>query len=296
MEHTDKEYLFDAVDKILATELRFKIGQIAMFRTRDNLSTADLKLLEQYTRDVQRMRSELTGSSEALPQKEFDDLMQITTYLQEQGYKVKKSTVYLHSKQDSTDSRAEPGKPRPKKLPRLPSGKFSQIDVDKYAKRYLDRLSIPNAEQSDPDDDSQPESSFLDVVQAENIRTTARLKSAQADHWEKRNRDLDEEIRRGIGHNMAERGRFFRLNLINFFHANAATMISIVDGDQTKLPDFLEHCLAAVESFLAPYSQEAELTLHAAPDQISDPPPAVPSSPEDEKRILAAADQDEAGE
>ena len=262
MESEETNKILELTETILNSELKFKLRQIATLRVRDNLTPAELNILEKYTRDIEAIHQKQSGKNpqglQPINEREFSGLIEVTTYLQEQGWKVKKSTIYNHSKQTTLIN----GQPI-KKLSPNTSGKYPLSVVEKYAHANLQRYNIPQDTSKDPD--SNPEQKFLEMIHSENLQTSARLKKAQAEHWEKRNRDIDDEVKRMVGQELAIRARYFRLNLTNFFHAQAVPLITAAEGNPTKVPEFIEFCIEAIESFLAPFSEETQFQLHTVP-------------------------------
>jgi hypothetical protein len=164
------------------------------------------------------------------------NLLAVVDYLNGRGWKIKKSAAYQHHKE---------GKIRPQK-----NGAYRIADVEKYAATFLKRLDGARA-------------ALLDTIQQEKARAEMDKLKAQAEHWQIRT-----AIARGLyvekdafERDLARRAAVFRADIENFIRAQAAGIISLVDGDATKAPDLIEHMLDQAEGWLDRYSGEQEFTV-----------------------------------
>jgi len=162
----------------------------------------------------------------------LENLLAIVKYLQEKGYKIRKSAIYNHK---------AAGKIRPNK-----EGKYLLKDVEKYAQTYLE---------------SGAKAPPRDNLQEQKLQEEIRKARGQADHWEKRNRDIDAEVDARVGRKCAEKFILFKTTMLNFFRSDTPRLCAIFAGDPTHIPEALTHLIEGLESALAPLAEAAEFVV-----------------------------------
>ena len=171
------------------------------------------------------------------------NLIEVVTYLKGQGWKVSKSAVYRHRDQAKIGPQSDGG--------------FLIKDVDRYARDFLQRT-----------DGSGKRVKVQPAAAREKQSAEARKVAAQAEHWEIKTRILRGEYVERSVHERALAMRAARLKSDgeNDFRNNASEGIRVVDGDMTKLPDFIDWLLQLLENWLDRYSEDVEFDLPAAVD------------------------------
>lgn len=171
--------------------------------------------------------------------KEFNSLNAVALYLDKQGYKIKKSTIYNHKTE---------GKIRPNK-----EGKYSIDAINKYA-----RIHLPLIDGSAP-----PFAKGIDKAQQESAEAATRERIARARHWELRADALEQKLvpRELFENELAARAAIFRTDGENFFRSNASALVNIVNGDPGRIPDLIELCLNEFDKWLARYLRKEEFKV-----------------------------------
>lgn len=171
----------------------------------------------------------------------FKNIPALLAWLDEQGWKVSKSTLYAHKK----DGRLRPNS----------EGEFDAAEVEKYARRWLERK-----------DGSPAPVNELDEIRARKERAAAdreeyqaRLAAVKAAVAEGR------YVERGqVEHQLAARAAIFKSDGVNWVQANAGQIIAVVEGDPVKAPDLVEMMLKSLEAWLDRYSQPIEFSVPGA--------------------------------
>lgn len=118
----DYEKILELIDSAKAARLRNLLQKVAENQT---LSSSEMRELRELEAEYLRKKTEREALTTPIPQ-EFDNLLQVTEYLKEKGWKVAKSTIYNHRKEG--------------KLKATPAGKFTVKSVLDYAQDHLDRV------------------------------------------------------------------------------------------------------------------------------------------------------------
>lgn len=165
--------------------------------------------------------------------KTLENVLAVTDYLNEQGYKCSKATVYNHVRQG--------------RLIKTDEGKFSVKAVDKYAGLHLQRI-----------DGGGGNSDSLDELQKEKLSAETKKAKAQASHWELKTLvDSGQYIDRDLFNGeLAGRAAIFRNDLETFFRSFSGDMIRLVDGDAGMTPELIDFWLGKLEIFLGRYSEK----------------------------------------
>lgn len=186
--------------------------------------------LKEYTAAKQAVENyKARKQAEGKPEEQcFKNLLEVIVYLRDQGWKCSKSKIY----EDQI------------KIDRQSDGTITKKDADKYAGIFLRRLdgSI-NADDLDP---------------AEKLRWEIEIAKEKAEKLHREN-----EIERGIyllrsdvEHMLAARAAYLKDNLgAAFIHSRASQIILLVNGDQTRIPDFVEFWLRNIEEIFNHYAR-----------------------------------------
>ena len=189
-------------------------------------------------RKYQALHKKLKGDEKTGEHDAFKSLHAVVQYLEKNGYKIKKSSIYNHQ---------AAGKIRPNK-----DGQYLLTDVEKYAQAHL-RLAdgTPSGKQ------------IFDTLQKEQTEVVLREKNARARHWELRAGALEGKLvpRETFENELAARAAIFRADGENFFRGQASEITNVVSGDHTKIPDLVAFCLDALEEWLSRYLQREEFKV-----------------------------------
>jgi hypothetical protein len=182
-------------------------------------STAELKT---FGIIYEEMKSKSIPSDEDQPQEELKNPISILSYLRDHQYKISRAGVYRAVSQ---------GKIRPKK-----TGHFSPKDVDKFARMYLKKLDGSTHAMADEEN-----LAVFEDLQHQKLEAEVKKAQAQAEHWQKRNMDLDAEVETRVGQSLASRLIILKTDLRNFSHAHSPIIISLVAGDPQKTVDLITY-------------------------------------------------------
>ena len=166
------------------------------------------------------------------------NIPEVLRHLDAQGWKVSKSSLYAHKK----DGRLRPND----------DGDFVVKDVDKYARRWLERKDGGNV----PNDE-------LDEVKLRKERAAAAREEAQARTALVKAAAAEGRfvLRDQVEHHLAARAAIFKSDGVNWIQSNAGAIIEAVDGDASKTPDLVETMLKALEAWLDRYSQPVDFEV-----------------------------------
>ena len=210
--------------------------------------------------DWQRAESALETFITELWDKHFEsqrslaNILAVAEYLNAQGWKAGKSTLYKHQKEG--------------KLRQKSDGTFRQADVEKYASAYLKRR--------DGSDTGK-----LDQLQQERVVAETRKAMAQAEHWEIKTRAFSGDYvpKEFFELELAKRAAVIRNDLESFARSESAGIIHLVNGEDGKVSDLVDHLLDRIGDFLEHYAEEKEFKV---------PPPISLSGNDD----MLAEDED----
>lgn len=161
----------------------------------------------------------------------FPNLIAVLSYLQESGYRIKKSTLYNHSKQ--------------RKLKPNDSGEYEIASVDSYALANLQRLNGSSI---------TPEQKKRERIDLEKAEAELQKSREQAAYLANKNRKIDEEINAIIGRELAKRYRFFRSDIRNFHRGDAPAIVSLVEGNPQKAPELVDYMDTQLDIWLGRYA------------------------------------------
>jgi|GEM_PF-3923793 hypothetical protein len=223
---------------------------IARVKLGETLPLAEQKILAYLQREIESDGSSPAGAQTPRPSgRSFSTALAVTAYLTEQGYKVRKSTVYNHHRQGLLRKRK--------------NGTFALEDVNRYAAANLQRLDGTTA--ATP----QLDQAQLDRLALENRRTLAETELAEL-KLESRRRDL---ITGPLQQELAARLIVLRSDMENFFRGQVLAIVNTVAGDPQRVPDLLSFCLTALETWLARYCQDREYRITEASDRLASSSP-----------------------
>ncbi|MBA7559396.1 hypothetical protein ES708_01010 [subsurface metagenome] len=168
----------------------------------------------------------------------FKNRLVVTKWLQEDGWKVSKSTVYNRI-----------GKS--KLLPRE-NGLFHLKDVEKYARVFLKRAGTGKRIQ-DEQDELQRRKTWLEVDKLEVEITRARQKQEVEEGSYIPRDQLEIEL--------ASRAAVLDAGIAHFFQSEAGAWINLVGGDQRKLPELISVLMAAKDGFMNQYARAKEFVV-----------------------------------
>jgi hypothetical protein len=203
----------------------------------ETFNELDKELRDTYTPGKESSPEQKVSQTKEVPEP-LKNLHAVVKYLEEKGYKIKKSSVYNHQ---------AAGKIRPNK-----AGEYPVAAVDKYAAVHL-KLA----------DGTPSGGKALDKAQKEKADAETREKLARARHWELRTGALEGKLvpRELFENELAGRAAIFRADGENFFRSQVSAIVNIVSGDPAKIPELMSYCLDAHEQWLARYLQKEEFKV-----------------------------------
>lgn len=178
----------------------------------------------------------------------FRNLLAVLRYLQGTGWHATKTTLYRHA----AEGRLKPGH----------GGLYAQTAVDRYARRYLDRVNGPRAAFDPGEDPDQAAKAAADV----------RLRTAQAEIHEEKLRILRGAyiLRADVERALSARAAIFVADTTQRDRRTAAEISSRYNlGPDAEL-EIIELLRASRTSMFQRYSEALSLSVPAAP---------VPSGP-----------------
>lgn len=165
----------------------------------------------------------------------FRNLKQAAAYLREEGYKISKTQIYCHAREQKVKPRED--------------GKFYKIDVQLYADQYLKNR---NAVQ-------RPHSIDEELRRRRNEAEAAKLE-AQARHWQ-----LKTDVAAGkfvpaasFERELSYRAMIFKNDLETLARSRSPEICRLVGGDNDHIPTLTEYLLAQFAIFLNRYSEPRE--------------------------------------
>lgn len=180
------------------------------------------------------------GSTPSLP-----TTLAVADFLKEQGWKIRKTTVYQHKKEGKLRCGAD--------------GTYAIDEVNRYAMTYLKRI-----------DGSAPDN--LEKLQQEKLNAEIDKTKAQAQHWK-----MKAEVFTGayvpkdlFESELAKRAAVFRNDLETFARAEAPEIVNRTGGSADTVSDLIEWLLGRFELFLARYSEERTFKVPLPPDRDND--------------------------
>jgi len=167
--------------------------------------------------------------------KKFKNALEVTAYLQGQGWKVKRSSTYRHIQE---------GKLRPEA-----DGAFTEKAALRYAKYFLKRLDGSTFKQSAR-------------AQQERGEMEGRKARAQARLWEMKAAILEGGYvpRAEFEMALAQRVTLFKNDLTSFCYFYAPEIINLVNGDHSKVGELIEAMEDKLSDVLGRYASKDGVT------------------------------------
>lgn len=167
----------------------------------------------------------------------------VVEYLTKAGWKIAKSAAYKHKK----EGKLVPG----------PDGSFKISKVDRYADRWLDRLSG---------------SGGADAMAEEKAKAELEKLKAQARHWDIKTKiQLGEYVPRDLfEYEIAARAKVFKSDIEGFFRGRASEIVRTCDGNPETIPVLIDYLIAQSEAWLARYSRPKKWKVNLRSDLEKD--------------------------
>lgn len=204
-------------------------------------SASDRQFLERYEAELKDQQDEDLPPAEYQGKAEFANPLEVTEYLQSQGWKVKKSTVYDHIKK---------GKLRPEE-----NGLFQKKTIDKYASTFL---TLAKTRTNLQEDDLQSKKLRIETQWKEEQWRRERLKRLQEEGRLIPRDEVD------LGH--AGLAAAVQDGIKYMIQTKVSSWIDLVAGDHKRTPELVQlisEDFDQVLNRLAIEQQEFELTLES---------------------------------
>lgn len=176
----------------------------------------------------------------------FPNALAVCNYLEAQGWRISKSSVYNHQSE---------GKIRPRG-----DGLFYLSDVEKYANTHLKRLD--------------GSSSILDAYHSDKLRAEAKRAEAQAKIWTVKAQAIEGDYipRQVMDSEFAKRIAVLKNDMETFAYSEAIAVIHIAEGKEERVPEVLDFLLSKFRMFLNHYAEERTVSVPTIKDveSISD--------------------------
>jgi len=168
----------------------------------------------------------------------FQNVLEVEEYLNNNGWKIKKSSIYNHVKKRLIIPDAQ--------------GRFLRTEVDRYALANLKKA-----------DGTHPGNKKADRIAMETAEHRRRREKAQADIMEMKVSNLKGALvpRELFEGELAARASIFRSDFESFFRAQVGDIVHIVEGNAAKIPDLVAHLLEALETQLSRYLKKEEFKV-----------------------------------
>ena len=167
----------------------------------------------------------------------FPNLLAVIDYLKENNWKIGKSRVYEHQKENKIAPQA--------------NGTYRLSDVDKYASRYLKK------------GDGSSVSGDLKKYAEEKAQAELDKTKEQLEHLRWKNKVLSGQYvpREAFERELAKRLAIFKSDIENSIRAGAEKVIAIVSGDPAKAPALIEYQLDEAADWLDRYAADREFKV-----------------------------------
>lgn len=221
----------DKIDQLLDQEEKLHTSAVARtFKAyKDNPTHANLKDYEAAKKGLEEFRKGKAGD------KIFKKLPEVLEYLQAEGWKIQKSTLY--EKEFAIKKRTDGG--------------MLKKDVDAFAEKFLRKV-----------DSSEPDSDYVKKVEAE-------VEKLRIEN-ERNQLKLDAEkglyvLRSEVEQMLAGRAALLKDGLgQNFIHSRAPKIIEAVKGDSERAGELIDLWLAEIESVFDYYSKPMKFDVPIA--------------------------------
>ena len=163
-------------------------------------------------------------------------LDEVLSFLNEKGYKTKRSTLYLHKKQGKIQCEKD--------------GTYTEEKALKYAETWLKKT------------DGSDNADLYDI-QKKRLNSEAKKSEAQARYWQVRaDRETKEWIK--ISDYIADittKAALIKADFQTFAYAKALKIVTIVEGNPENTNTLIEFLLSEFENFFDKYSKATEFEI-----------------------------------
>lgn len=168
----------------------------------------------------------------------FPNLLNVTNYLNEKGWRIKKSAVYLHFHK---------GKIRPRE-----DGFFYIKDVEKYAKTFLKRIET-----------GQKMNVTLEKMQEKRLAAEIKKLEAQEKYLAIKVKAAEGFFieRDAFERELAQRAARFKNDIELFIRSEAEKIIGLAEGKAAKVPDVIEYMLDQLADWPNRYADEGDFVV-----------------------------------
>lgn len=187
-----------------------------------------------------------TGGNKNSIEITFPNALRVLEWLQNEGYKVKKSSIYRHIQEG--------------RLRRQRDATFILRDVRRYARHYLRQGALGNPQSSNR----------LDNLQEKRIVAETRRLEAQANMSEIKAKVIDGMYvdRFSFERALALRASTFKNDIQSWIRADAGNIVNVCGGSPEKTPDLVEFMLNSLEKFLGRYAENPALPVPTPTEAI----------------------------
>jgi hypothetical protein len=235
-----------------------KKARFAMFidllnrvQANQSLSPSEYRMMLDLEAEFREMRQAVESSSSLSqdiqqPPSIFENLLKALDYLQTQGYRIKKSSLYNHK---------NAGLLKPN-----PAGSYDSVELDRYAAANLTRIKGSG---SAPDDPAQQR---LEKFQEEKIRLAVETGREVLKREQRKNLDIDHEIENRIGREFANILNLYKNIITNYFTSESQALIDLVKGDQQFAPEFIAASRQGITNSGITVARHKGMDVSVAPD------------------------------
>jgi hypothetical protein len=171
----------------------------------------------------------------------FKTALEVTSYLNEQGFKCSKSTVYGHVKK--------------KLLRKGQDGQFSKLAVDRYAKDHLERFG------GFSDNEERTERARMELLESKAQKSRAEAELAAMKLQVEQGKLVPVEDLDGI---LSSAVTVLRASMLQFFYGEAASLIHLVEGNPAKTGALVEHMRKASFAWFNSFARKHEFMVDYA--------------------------------
>ena len=172
-------------------------------------------------KEIDRLWEEYFGSSSRVPDDRFlPNLLEAMRWLQNLGYKIKKSKIYEDKKKG--------------KIYVWPDGRVYKADAELYARKHLILEKSPDLEDAETKDLEELQRKKL---HAEVERLRRQIEKYTFEMAKEQNKYM---LKADFHKEMARRLLVLEQNLTHFFRSQAPDLVFLVGGQPKKIPDFLD--------------------------------------------------------
>lgn len=225
----------DKITALLEQEEKLLTSAVARTMQAYNQSpvVANLKDYEAAKKAIEDFRRR-KATAENPEAQTFKNLLEVLDYLQAEGWKISKSTLYEKSYA----------------IKKQPDGAYLKKNIDDFAAKFLRKLDGSDTEE-------------IDI--AEKIKAEIRKLTAEAEKREIEVQRLKGEVvdRYEVEQQFADRAAFLIDSLKNFSHSQMPRLIELVRGDTAYAAEAIDFFNAEVETLFDHYSKPLTFSVAA---------------------------------